>query len=32
MVDCKNTLRVMEKMAGSFDPSEVSAEEIDLDF
>jgi len=32
MVDCKNTLKVMEKMAGSFDPSEVSAEEIDLDF
>jgi len=32
LTDCQSTLKVMEKMAGSFDPSKVSAEEIDLDF
>ena len=32
LTDCQSTLKVMEKMAGSFDTSKVSAEEIDLDF
>jgi DNA polymerase III subunit epsilon len=31
-VDCENALKAIEKMTGSFDPSKVSAEEIDLDF
>jgi DNA polymerase-3 subunit epsilon len=30
--DCLSTIRVMELMSNRFNPSEVSAEEIDLDF
>jgi DNA polymerase-3 subunit epsilon len=30
--DCLNTLKVMQKMEGSFNESEVSAEDIDLNF
>lgn len=30
--DCISTIKAMELMAGHFDPSQVSAEEIDLDF
>jgi hypothetical protein len=32
LTDCQSTLKVMEKMAGSFDPAEVEADTIDLDF
>ena len=32
LTDCQSTLKVIEKMAGSFDPTKVSASEIDLDF
>lgn len=30
--DCLNTLKTMEKMAGSFDEEELTADDIDLDF
>lgn len=32
LTDCQSTLKVMEKMAGAFDPSKVSASDISLDF
>lgn len=31
-VDCLSTIKVMQLMAGEFDPTKVSAEEIELDF
>ena len=31
-VDCRNTLKAMQKMAGEFREEELSAEDIDLDF
>jgi len=31
-VDCRNTLKLMQKMAGEFDDSKVSEEDIDLNF
>ena len=30
--DCRNTIKVMEKMAGRFNEEQLSAEDIDLDF
>ena len=30
--DCRNALKAMQKMAGDFDPSTITAESIDLDF
>jgi DNA polymerase-3 subunit epsilon len=30
--DCLSTIKIIEKMANKFDPSQVEAEEIDLDF
>jgi DNA polymerase-3 subunit epsilon len=30
--DCRNALRAMQKMAGEFDPSALTADEIDLNF
>jgi len=30
--DCRNTLKVIEKMAGIFDEKSISAEDIDLNF
>lgn len=32
LTDCVSTLKLMELMAGDFDPSKVEAEEINLDF
>lgn len=32
IADCRNTLKLMQKMAGMFDESKVSAEDLDLDF
>ena len=32
LTDCQSTLKVMEKMAGLFDPSKVTLEDINLDF
>lgn len=31
-VDCRNTLKAMEKMAGAFNEAELDADSIDLDF
>jgi DNA polymerase-3 subunit epsilon len=31
-VDCRNTLKAMQKMAGEFNEDKLSAEDIDLDF
>lgn len=32
LTDCMSTLKLLEMMAGNFDPSQVQAEEISLDF
>jgi hypothetical protein len=32
MVDCRNTLKVMQKVAGFFNEEELTAEDISLDF
>jgi hypothetical protein len=32
LVDCENALKAIEKMAGSFNPKEITADEISLDF
>jgi len=32
LVDCENALKAIEKMAGSFNPEEITADEISLDF